>query len=200
MMPLTTTLLMRYPAAKTTVRVAAVAQRLRSSANATTTMRPLSTGSSSSSSSSRIPVALLRPTQAARHNMPSTFLMNSTSSSPSNTTMTGTSTLRCFSSSSESTSSLCPKQIQKRLNDFQDLFVEARMCIDDVKDSVGTVYFDEDADEAREAVEAAIENFETLTSEITDLDEKNKVLRGNGLKVEQLKGELELTLSGGHDH
>ena len=74
------------------------------------------------------------------------------------------------------------------------------MCIDDVKDSVGTVYFDEDADEAREAVEAAIENFETLTSEITNLEEKNKVLRGNGLKVEQLKGELELTLGGGHDH
>eukprot|EP00531_Pseudo-nitzschia_arenysensis_P016057 CAMPEP_0116129118 /NCGR_PEP_ID=MMETSP0329-20121206/7759_1 /TAXON_ID=697910 /ORGANISM="Pseudo-nitzschia arenysensis, Strain B593" /LENGTH=173 /DNA_ID=CAMNT_0003623375 /DNA_START=27 /DNA_END=548 /DNA_ORIENTATION=- len=108
------------------------------------------------------------------------------------------STIRCFSSSS--TDSLCPKQIQIRLNEFQELFVEARMCIDDVKDSFGTVYYEEDADDARDAVDAAIKNFEALLHEITDIDEKNKVLRSNGLKVEQLKGELELTLSGGHDH
>ena len=105
-----------------------------------------------------------------------------------------------FFSSSSSSDSLCPKQIQVRLNGFQDLFVEARMCIDDVKDSLGTVYFEDDADDAREAVEAAINHFEALLEEITDIDEKNKVLRSNGLKVEQLKGELELTLSGGHDH
>jgi len=85
------------------------------------------------------------------------------------------------------------------LNEFQELFVEARMCIDDVKDSYGTVYYEDDADDAREAVEAAIKHFEALLAEITDIDEKNKVLRSNGLKVEQLKGELELTLSGGHD-
>lgn len=105
---------------------------------------------------------------------------------------------RCFSSSS--IDSLCPKQIQIRLNEFQELFVEARMCIDDVKDSFGTVYYEEDADDARDAVDAAIKHFEALLEEITDIDEKNKVLRSNGLKVEQLKGELELTLSGGHDH
>lgn len=74
------------------------------------------------------------------------------------------------------------------------------MCIDDVKDSLGTVYYDDDADDARDAVETAIKHFEALVKEITDINEKNKVLRSNGLKVEQLKGELELTLSGGHDH
>mmetsp|Transcript_21868 Transcript_21868/g.52029 ORF Transcript_21868/g.52029 Transcript_21868/m.52029 type:complete len:199 (-) Transcript_21868:170-766(-) len=105
---------------------------------------------------------------------------------------------RSFSSSAPE--SLCPKQIQVRLNEFQDLFVEARMCIEDVKDSLGTVYYEDDADDAREAVDAAIQHFQALLAEITDIDEKNKVLRSNGLKVEQLKGELELTLSGGHDH
>ena len=74
------------------------------------------------------------------------------------------------------------------------------MCIDDVKDSVGTVYFEDDADDARDAVEAAIQHFEALVAEITDIDEKNKVLRSNGLKVEQLKGELELTLNSHDDH
>jgi hypothetical protein len=84
------------------------------------------------------------------------------------------------------------------LNEFQDLFVEARMCIDDLNDSVGTTYYDEDAEEAREAVETAVENFQALLKEITDIEQKNRVLRSNGLKVEQLKGELELTLKGGH--
>mmetsp|Transcript_14675 Transcript_14675/g.34018 ORF Transcript_14675/g.34018 Transcript_14675/m.34018 type:complete len:197 (-) Transcript_14675:430-1020(-) len=103
-------------------------------------------------------------------------------------------------SSSSSSSSLTPQQIQSRLNEFQDLFVEARLCIDDVKDSVGTVYFEDDSEEAREAVDAAIECFEKLLSEIKDVDERNKVLRSNGLKVEQLKGELELTLGEHDDH
>jgi Mg2+/Co2+ transporter CorC len=84
------------------------------------------------------------------------------------------------------------------LNEFQDLFVEARMCIDDLNDSVGTTYYDEDAEEAREAVETAVGNFQALLKEITDIEQKNRVLRSNGLKVEQLKGELELTLKGGH--
>ena len=119
------------------------------------------------------------------------------------TTTTKWCSTRWFSSSSSPPSpdtSLCPKKIQLRLNEFQELFVEARMCIDDVKDSFGTVYYDDDADDAREATEAAIQHFEALLKEITNIDEKNKVLRGNGLKVEQLKGELELTLNGGHDH
>ncbi|VEU35397.1 unnamed protein product [Pseudo-nitzschia multistriata] len=97
-------------------------------------------------------------------------------------------------------SSLCPKKVTARLNEFQDLFVEARLCIDDAKDSVGTVYFEEDSEEAREAVEAAIECFETLVGEISDADEKNRVLRSNGLKVEQLRGELEMTLGEHDDH
>jgi len=105
---------------------------------------------------------------------------------------------RWFSSSSSETDSLDPKQIQVRLNEFQDLFVEARMCIDDLNDSVGTTYYDEDAEEAREAVETAVGNFQALLKEITDIEQKNRVLRSNGLKVEQLKGELELTLKGGH--
>jgi len=72
------------------------------------------------------------------------------------------------------------------------------MCIDDLNDSVGTTYYDEDAEEAREAVETAVGNFQALLKEITDIEQKNRVLRSNGLKVEQLKGELELTLKGGH--
>jgi len=107
-----------------------------------------------------------------------------------------------FTSSSTSTTTLTETEIQKRLNEFQDLFVEARMCIDDLKDAVGTVYYDDDAEETREAVDAAIHCFDTLLVDIgpDDLDAKNKIRRSNGLKVEQLKGELELTLNSDDHH
>jgi len=107
------------------------------------------------------------------------------------------------------------EDLRKRLDDFQDLFVEARLCIEDCKDSMETTYYDEDAEAAKEAVNDAVKSY---TAIITDLEEEEKnaasdeetkdekkrpsrandVRRGNGLKVEQLKGELELTLNGGH--
>jgi hypothetical protein len=142
----------------------------------------IQTSSSSSSSSSLFPSSI----------------SSGSSSSSSSSSSSGRYFTTSATTTTESPSSLDPNEIQKRLNEFQDLFVEARMCIDDLKDSVDTVYYDDDADEAKEATDAAIEYFEKLCSEITNLEEKNKVLRGNGLKVEQLKGELELTLNGGH--
>lgn len=103
-------------------------------------------------------------------------------------------------SSARGFASLSESEIKKRLDEFQDLFVEARLCIEDLNESIGTKYFDADAEEATESVNEAVTTFEQLIAEIEDLDEKNRVLRGNGLKVEQLKGELDLALKGGHDH
>ena len=40
--------------------------------------------------------------------------------------------------------------------------------------------------------------FDSLIEDIADTDQKNRILRSNGLKVEQLKGELEMALKGGH--
>ena len=92
------------------------------------------------------------------------------------------------------------KEINKRLDDFQDLFVEARLCIEDCQDSAGTTYYEEDADAARQAVQEAVQAFDDLIADVDDDAEKNRILRGNGLKVEQLKGELEVALHAGHDH
>jgi hypothetical protein len=97
-------------------------------------------------------------------------------------------------------SSLSPSDIQKRLDDFQELFVEARLCIEDVNDSAGTKYFEEDLEEATRAVEEAVKAFTDLVDSIDDVEEKNSLLRSNGLKVEQLKGELKMALDAGGDH
>jgi hypothetical protein len=100
---------------------------------------------------------------------------------------------RCFSTV------MPDDQLNNRLDAFQDLFVEARMCIEDAADSAETTYFDEDAEAATEAVTAAVDEFNKILSDIEDADQKNRVMRSNGLKVEQLKGELQMAIKGGHD-
>ena len=89
-------------------------------------------------------------------------------------------------------------ELNKRVQTFQDLFVEARMCLEDVTDSAETTYFDEDAEAATEAVTEAVNEFNGIINDLTDEDQKTRVLRSNGLKVEQLKGELEMAIKGGH--
>jgi hypothetical protein len=99
---------------------------------------------------------------------------------------------RCFSTMPDD-------QLNKRLDTFQELFVEARMCIEDAVDSAETTYFDEDAEAATESVEAAVDEFNKILNDIEDADQKNRVMRSNGLKVEQLKGELQMAIKGGHE-
>lgn len=87
--------------------------------------------------------------------------------------------------------------LRARLDTFQDLFVEARMSIEDCAEEAGTTYFDEEAEIATEAVNEAVQCFDKLLLEL-DEETKGRVVRQNGLKVEQLKGELKLVLNGGH--
>ncbi|CAE7231620.1 unnamed protein product, partial [Symbiodinium pilosum] len=78
--------------------------------------------------------------------------------------------------------------MQKRLQSFQDLFAEARLCLDDARESEGTTYFKDDIKEAEEAVENATKAYEDLLS---DLDEgrKREFEDANSLKVKSLKEE-----------
>ena len=92
---------------------------------------------------------------------------------------------------------LSEKEMRDRLNDFQDLFVEARLCIEDAVDAHDTTYFDEDAEEAKRAVDEALENFSALLEDCSD-EQRGEVQRGNGLKVEQLKEELKMALHADH--
>lgn len=105
---------------------------------------------------------------------------------------------RSFASSSSTTTII---DVSKRLDEFQELFVEARYCIEDVTESVGTTYFEEDAELAKQAVDEAVKAFETLIQDLSDnVEEQTKILRSNGLKVEQLKGELQVALDAAGDH
>ncbi|CAA6666229.1 unnamed protein product [Spirodela intermedia] len=69
-------------------------------------------------------------------------------------------------------------------------FAEAREEIDAALESKDTVYFNEEADCAREAVKEVLDLFDGL---LAKLPEKNRgvLRRSMGLKMEQLKAELE---------
>jgi len=92
---------------------------------------------------------------------------------------------------------LSEKEMRDRLHDFQDLFVEARLCIEDAVDAHDTTYFDEDAKEAQRAVDEALDSFQELLDACNE-EQRGEVQRGNGLKVEQLKEELKLALMADH--
>ncbi|CAM9244781.1 unnamed protein product [Choristocarpus tenellus] len=79
------------------------------------------------------------------------------------------------------------------MDDFNDLFVTAREEIDFASESRETTYFNEEADAAKEAVEEAVNMFEGFLAEV-DEDKRQEIMRGSGLKVEQLKAELSLLL------
>ncbi|GMP46226.1 hypothetical protein CsSME_00014463 [Camellia sinensis var. sinensis] len=69
-------------------------------------------------------------------------------------------------------------------------FAEAREEIETALDSKETVYFDEEALCARDAVKEVLDMYEGLLAKLPE-KEKGAIQRSMGLKIEQLKAELE---------
>ncbi|CAK9174156.1 unnamed protein product [Ilex paraguariensis] len=69
-------------------------------------------------------------------------------------------------------------------------FAEAREEIETAMESKETVYFDEEAECARAAVKEVLDMFEGLLEKLPE-SEKGAIRRSMGLKIEQLKAELE---------
>ncbi|XP_062157726.1 embryogenesis-like protein [Alnus glutinosa] len=69
-------------------------------------------------------------------------------------------------------------------------FAEAREEIEMAMDSKETVYFDEEAECARAAANEVVEMFEGLLAKLPE-SEKAALQRSMGLKIEQLKAELQ---------
>ncbi|KAG6434854.1 hypothetical protein SASPL_106498 [Salvia splendens] len=69
-------------------------------------------------------------------------------------------------------------------------FAEAREEIESAMDSKETVYFNEEAECAREAVGEVLELYEGLLRRLPE-SERGSIQRAMGLKIEQLKAELQ---------
>lgn len=80
---------------------------------------------------------------------------------------------------------ICPQ-----INYINEKFAEAREEIEFAREDADTVYFNESAGEARRAVNDVLGRWRDLLAKVTD-DEQAKLQRSMGLKLEQLKAELQ---------
>ncbi|KAL5975500.1 hypothetical protein ACLOJK_019822 [Asimina triloba] len=78
----------------------------------------------------------------------------------------------------------------KEIDEINLKFAEAREEIEMAMESKETVYFDEEAEAAREAVKTVLEKFKSLSAKLPE-EERAALQRSMGLKIEQLKAELQ---------
>ncbi|CAN8235495.1 unnamed protein product [Cochlearia groenlandica] len=93
---------------------------------------------------------------------------------------------RSFSTGSSSPA----PDVNKVVDEINLKFAEAREEIEMAMDSKETVYFNEEAECARIAVAEVLEMFNGLLEKVTE-KEKASLQRSMGLKIEQLKAELQ---------
>ena len=111
--------------------------------------------------------------------------------------------------------SLSADELRREMDNLNDLFVEARDEIEYAEEAKETTYFNEEAEAAQEAVDgtfyfhgsrgislfylfceslaAAMGAYNQLLDKLDD-EAKQQLQRSNGLKMEQLKGELAMML------
>lgn len=82
-----------------------------------------------------------------------------------------------------------PFEYDREVDEINLKFAEAREEIDAALESKETVYFDEEAECAREAVRSVFELFDGLLTRLPERD-RSSLQRSMGLKMEQLKAEL----------
>jgi hypothetical protein len=69
--------------------------------------------------------------------------------------------------------------------------VEARDEIEYAKEDAGTTYFNESCQDARRLVGETLERFDSVLAQL-DEEERGRLQRSMGMKMEQLKAELQL--------
>ena len=89
--------------------------------------------------------------------------------------------------------------LKKRMDEINDAFTEARDEIESAMEAVGTTYFNEDAEIAKECVEQTLALYYALCDEL-DEETKGKTQRAMGMKMEQLKAEWSQVEHAHDDH
>ena len=96
-------------------------------------------------------------------------------------------------------------EIQRRLDIFQDLYVVARDCMEDLVQAESDEDLDEDDDDndlffqqvifVQESIQAATKEFNGLMDDLKDNEERtNQIMRSHGFKVKRLEIELSMLL------
>ncbi|XP_041474538.1 uncharacterized protein LOC121423275 [Lytechinus variegatus] len=93
-----------------------------------------------------------------------------------------------FSSSSNEKSGITEKELKREIDDLTDKFMETRELLEDAMEAKGTVYFNDDLKDAKEAVQETLSQFEDLMVKLSEEQERN-VRRTIGLKMEELRAQ-----------
>ncbi|KAG0010870.1 hypothetical protein BGZ80_001129 [Entomortierella chlamydospora] len=80
--------------------------------------------------------------------------------------------------------------IEKGVQNITDLFMTARDELEYAEEARGTVYYNEDKETAREAVQECLTTYEELLKDLDDA-QKLDVQRKIGLKIMELKSQLD---------
>ena len=75
------------------------------------------------------------------------------------------------------------------------MYAEARELLEDAEDGKGTVYFESDLEDAKEAVNEVLEDYERLLKELPAA-EAAEMKTTAALKMEELRGRLENIMEG----
>jgi len=86
---------------------------------------------------------------------------------------------------------LTTEKIMEKIEKINELFVEARDELEFAKEDLETTYFNETFNDAKELVDMTIKEYSSLIDEISDEGEKGKIQRSMGMKMEQLKAEMQ---------
>lgn len=90
--------------------------------------------------------------------------------------------------SSSSASGITEKELKKEMDDLTDQFMETRELLADAMEAKGTVYFNDDLEEAKESVQETLGRYQNLLHKLNEEQERN-VRRTIGLKMEELRAQ-----------
>ncbi|XP_038064295.1 uncharacterized protein LOC119734802 [Patiria miniata] len=89
------------------------------------------------------------------------------------------------------TTGLTDDMLRKEMDKLTDRFMEAKELLDDARESKGSVYFNEDLQDADQAVEETLADFKRLLSQLDDA-QRQTVTRSIGLKMEELSAQQQM--------
>ncbi|KAF9399557.1 hypothetical protein BGX21_006012 [Mortierella sp. AD011] len=117
---------------------------------------------------------------------------------PRNATATGSLLLKGQQQQQERTFAITPSRIafadnadiEKGVQNITDLFMTARDELEYAEEARGTVYYNDDKETAREAVQECLKSYDELLKDLDDA-QKLDVQRKIGLKIMELKSQLD---------
>lgn len=88
---------------------------------------------------------------------------------------------------------LRPLCVRASTEELSEAYAEARELLEEAEDGKGTTYFESDLEDAREAVDEVIAQYEKQLLELSDT-ESAQLRASVGLRMEELKGRLALLM------